>query len=707
MEIISSPKKVVQYEPFILRISLPFFDVNPNDFSKVSVEAVITSPTKERNIVPFFCIANKKRTGISLWEARFTPVKKGRHEYYVQVGSDEVKEKSPKAFFQAEKGQEKGFLRKSKNNPYYLAFDSGEPFFGIGHNVAWVHKNSLPAFNKYFSSLEDNGCNLTRVWLCDWSFPIEWGTLGEYDQKFSLDLDKLIKLAKKRNIYIILCLDTYGSLMDEEGSWGEGRWEVNPYNAKNGGPCERAEDFFTNSEAKRWYKNKLRYIISRWGYSPNILAFELWNEYNAPKKWVREMATFIEENNPHGQLVTTSSGYPWGEIFDESEIWGLKEIDIISVHIYGSASGNGVSPNIMQKGREISAEYDKPFIISEFGIDYSKNDRHYDPKGEGVALHNSLWASLLSKSFGSAMNWWWDSYISPQNLYFHYRALAEFAEDIDWDSRKIKYAEVSPVRIGQPKGSRTKYKSVTVNPKDKWGKIHVNEFTFLKNGDLAGGGTPNKYLHGNAKKEFKVDYVYNVNYPAEGKFIINVDVVSQGGHLIAYLDGKKVMDREFPAGPGEGPWKRSLYRRDYNIYQAVYDEDIEINVPAGEHVIRLTNTGKDWIGLKRITLANYLDITTIANARSLGLVVGDRMLFWIQNKDSNWKNVFEGIKPKAIKDSYFDVLDIDNGIYGVEWWDTYSGKIIKREEIEAVENVLRLEVPRFLRDIACKIKKMR
>ncbi|MFC1570738.1 DUF5060 domain-containing protein [Candidatus Omnitrophota bacterium] len=704
INISKAPSKVNEYEPFIVNLELPYFSGNENDPENVRVEAYVKAPSGKEVTVPLFCSMNKRSGKKSSWQMRFSPIETGKYEYSVKVTSGSVNEETTPASFTSKKTKNAGFLRKAKNNDHYLQFDSGAAFFGIGHDVGWVYNSSPSVFGRYFSLLSGAGCNITRIWMSSWALPLEWKEVGEYSELASKKLDEILELAANKGIYIMLCFDTYGSLISEGGMWGEEHWGINPYNKENGGPCEKPEDFFTNPEAKKEYKNRLRYIVSRWGWSTNILAFELWNEYDAPADWVKEMASYIESIDPHGHFVTTSHGYPFGQPFDESKIWNLKEIGLVTFHEYGNGANSDMVMPLIQRSRRTAIKYKKPFIVSEFGIDFGKDDKAYDPDGEGIALHNSLWASSLSKSFGTAMNWWYDTYIRPKNLYPHYKALANFLQGTDWTAKDVEYLVIDSVKYGSVKEKEPSYDNATILPRDKWGKIDITEFTVQNNGDLSGAGMPTKYLHGTLKKDMKDDHVFHVNYPKDGELILHIGTVSQGGDLHVLLDGKEIARKEFPAGDGKGPWKRSLYLKKHKVYQCVYEEDFKVAIPKGEHTITLSNTGKDWIGIEKITFTDYID-STQANVRCLGLAVGNEMLFWVQNKSSNWKNAFNNIEPDVLKDVYFEVPGTGDESYEIEWWDTYKGTVQKREKIKAKGNKLHVNVPDFERDIACKISK--
>lgn len=697
-----APDMVERYEPVSIKIELPYFSSDITDPAQVEVSVEIILPDGSRRKVPAFNLSNTK-SAPSLWEARFTPVNEGSYRYSVSARAGDLFLSSREYSINVKQGSGDGFLRNCPNNSNYLRFDSGRPFFGIGHNIAWLNNSSPKLFNRYFSLLARSGGNLSRIWMCDWSFPLEWEKPGKYNARSAQKLDETINAARENGIYILLCLDTYGSLMEEPGMWGEERWKDHPYNAANGGPCAEPADFFTDPEAKRLYKNRLRYIVSRWGYSPNILAFELWNEYNAPPEWTKEMASYIKAIDPAGHLVTTSLGYPYGELFDSSLIWEIEDIDIVTIHHYGSGVETDIISPLMQKSLSAGERYSKPFIVSEFGIDFGKDDKYHDPEGKGTELHNSLWASLVSGGMGTAMNWWHDTYIRPAGLYAHYAALSEFASGIDWCSEKIEYPRVSDVKSKLPPGMETSYRDVTILPLDTWGKIDDAEFTVLNNGDLAGPGIPVKYLHGWTKEEMRTDHVYHVDYPERGKFVVRVGTVSQGGHLNIFIDDEKVLKREFPAGAGKGPWKSSKYLEKYDVYQCVYDEDVEVTVPRGKHSIRLENAGRDWIGIERVILKDYSD-STVANARCLALTVGEESIIWVHNKDSNWKNASGDIEPPLIQGAYFELYGLSEGYYDIEWWDTYGGGVTSREKVKSEKGKIVVEVPDLKRDAACKIR---
>ncbi|MEW5758270.1 MAG: hypothetical protein AB1755_02195 [Candidatus Omnitrophota bacterium] len=689
-------KSLINAGDFTRKYLIPFILLDKNN-QKNNLILYITLPDGETISLPAFYSGKE-----FVWKIRYRPTKVGDYSYYLMLKTPSEIYISEVNSFNVQPQENNGFLRKNKNNSYYLIFDSGKPFFGLGHNIGWVDNNSLAAYQRYFELLKDNGCNLIRVWInAPWAFPLEIDQLGYGNIEILEKIDSLLALAEKYSIYIILVLDTYGSLMDEKGAWGENFWEKNPYNIVCGGPCNKPWDFFTDKKAKEYYKDRIEYIIGRFSHSPNLIAFELWNELDAPADWTKEMASYIKSINPHKQLVTTSLGYPWGNNFDETAIWGLDEIDIIDRHVYGDQVKDTVE-NLISVNKELSKKYNKMIMVGEFGINANKSDAEIDKTGNAVALHNSLWASVFSRSFSGALNWWWAEYIRVKNLYSHYKALRRFINDINWDTADIDFIKTSPITILNANDSM-QLREVIIKTKDSFGDTSYSEFNIDNNGNIS-GGLVNAYLQGDLNKYCKLKPVFHLDYPQDGKFILYVYMVSQGANLVIYLDDKEVVNKVFTAGPGDGPWKRSLFRKNENIYQCIYDLPIEVKVPKGRHTIRLENTGKDWIMMKKIILENYSG-GNFVNVFLSGLMIDKEIIIWVRNKEFNWKNDIKGVKPISIDNASFTILDIEDGSYSIEWWDTFEGEIFLRDNIFADDGKLNILIPSFSKDCACKIKK--
>jgi hypothetical protein len=211
------------------------------------------------------------------------------------------------------------------------------------------------------------------------------------------------------------------------------KWPQYSYNIINGGPCETPADFFTHPEARERYKNRLRYLVARFGCSPSIAAWEFFNEIdntafpeNIPHDvitdWHREMSDYLKAIDPYGRVVTTSVSHR-----DIEGMNDLPSIDLNQRHIYIHTS------DIPRTIRDYIAAHGKPYVIGEGGYDWDWN-KIFDWRGEEFDDHfkRALWYGLFSPTPVLPMSWWWEFFHEREMIpYFrvvrgvHERMLAE------------------------------------------------------------------------------------------------------------------------------------------------------------------------------------------------------------------------------------------------------------------------------------------
>ena len=214
----------------------------------------------------------------------------------------------------------------------------------------------------------------------------------------------------------------------------DAKWSENPYNKAKGGILDKPGDFFKKAEAKAVYKNELLYIIGRYGYSDNIMCWELFNEVDwtdgsdlnavAIKTWHDEMAKFIKNNDSYGHLITTSYRAEDGISFT------LDSIDFASPHSYGYAGKNicNTLPEVLDR---LYKKYNKPILHAEIGIDWQNGQNNYKLDPTGINLRQNSWAGMMGGGAGGAMNWWWDSYVHPYDLYYQFKGAGAYAKMMD------------------------------------------------------------------------------------------------------------------------------------------------------------------------------------------------------------------------------------------------------------------------------------
>lgn len=454
---------------------------------------------------------------VPIWMLRFTPQETGRYtlQLYARNSSGETRmpESSmvvaPEAVNPATPGRTGGNVRVSRRDPRFLELQDGSPFYMVGQNVCWTQD-----WSPYLKKIKEYGGNTCRIWLCPWGCNLEKKSEpGSYDLQEAQRLDALMEQASATGVRIIFCFTFHGMNGDF--------WNDSPYNAANGGPCGRQQDFFTDGKARRQFKRLLSYAATRWGSSPALLSWELINEmdlarYDDPDdvlSWTRDMAGHLKGADVHGHLVTTSST----NVNFKPELWHERNIDFVSIHGYGK----DVDP-LIQKVLSPYIGLNKPVILAEFGGGTEAGDDI--PDKDGARLQTSLWLTACSPSCGMALPWWWDTYIEARNLYPVMAAAQRFVAGED---RRGRYGE----------WVRKNYGAVLLSGiMDSQGaRLYAHHPGWIKNPETRG-----KVLF-EAPQPLElsgmIDGAYKVEFwsAKEGKAVNSIEAVSREGRLTIEL----------------------------------------------------------------------------------------------------------------------------------------------------------------------------
>jgi hypothetical protein len=460
----SGAAAATQGEPFEIALQRVVGESNPFDPDLIRVDAEVASPSGDVFTTPAFVTRAYERAlvggfekldpvGELQWRIRFTPTQPGRWQWRWHVDSadgEEIGEWNEVDVAPASSDFH-GFVRRSARDPRYLEFDDGAPFFAVGENMCWYDGRGTFAYDVWIPRLAEQGGNYIRLWMPSWAFGLEWITrgadgsvvsssLGNYEERLdrAWQLDHVIELARRHRIQVMLSIQNHGAFSLTNNS----EWVDSPYNAANGGPLATPKELFTDAEAIRLFKQRLRYIVGRWGYASNIMTWELWNEVDlveqpggtAVADWHAQMAAELRALDPYDRLISTSTslgdalapGSPFGVL------WELDNIDYTQSHFYSfggiGADFTQIFPRI---GRRL-LRFGKPVFISEAGVDFRGPAETIaaDPDADG--FHDILWAAIFSETFGIGMSWWWDNVVDPLDLYFHFGPLAQFTEGVDF-----------------------------------------------------------------------------------------------------------------------------------------------------------------------------------------------------------------------------------------------------------------------------------
>jgi hypothetical protein len=252
--------------------------------------------------------------------------------------------------------------------------------------------------------------------------------LGRYYSKTAERMDELLELAAERDIYIMLAHDYHGQFKDYIDHWASNaEWRTHPYAVENGGPCEKPADFFTHPQARQYYKNRLRYMVARWGYSTNLAVWEFWNEIDnamewqkIPAKdiaaWHKEMAVFLKKTDPYQHIISTSVAHR-----PVPGLWEVNEIEFTQHHPYGPTD------NIYNQIKEYVSKFNKPHVLGEFALSWKPPGQDAPAELYEDELHNGLWRGMFSPTPILPMTWWWEWHLH-RNEYFHFKWANAFAQ---------------------------------------------------------------------------------------------------------------------------------------------------------------------------------------------------------------------------------------------------------------------------------------
>lgn len=395
---------------------------NPTRQEEARLDMLILAPSGKTLVLPAFYVSGESG-GESIWEARFTPQETGTYRYsflYTQPGLESVSETGVLAVSGSD-----GHGLLHTNDNWTLRYDDGTPFRGIGENICWESRANDDS--KFFKGLHEqhdrfnypvmlpkfaeNGGNFIRVWMCGWNFPIDKkkhfnnirysDSEGPINESAVKRLDETVEMCERLGIGIMLCMGP-----------GEVRTD---------------ENFFVSDDARAAHRNRLRYIVARWGYSPAIAMWEFFNEvdniqfrnrnhpipHEAITSWHAHMAKYLKAIDPYRHIVTTSISHR-----DVEGMNDVPDLDINQKHIYNNTI---VIPETITR---YEAEHGKPYIIGEFGYewDWSKN---FDDFADGMDMdfRRGLWYGLFSPTPVTPMSWWWE-YFDNRDMVKYFNAPA-------------------------------------------------------------------------------------------------------------------------------------------------------------------------------------------------------------------------------------------------------------------------------------------
>src|SRR6266478_5581365 len=503
------------YQTIETSFSITNLSTDPFDYTITDVRVEVAQPDSTTVWLPAFF------DGGTTWRVRHTPTMIGLYQVNSITLNGQplaVSNLQPASWTVTGPVVSPGFVQVDPANASRFITSNGRRYFPVGHNVAW----DTSATTNVVSTLARLGAareNWSRIWMDNWDGKnLDWprpGAFGQLSLSVAQKWDGIVAAAEQSGVCFQMTLQHHG----QYSSSVDPQWSSNPYNTVNGGFLSNATQFFTNATAKALTKRKLRYAVARWGYSPAIMAWELFNEvqftdaaqagqWSIIGAWHDEMAQFIRSQDSYHHLITTSSDL-------NQPIW--NQCDYYTHHDYPADLISTLSdPAGVPSGQPL-----KPIFGAECGLD---NTPH-------LGVNAPIWAGLMGAQAGNSQPWWWDR-IDADNDYASFHAVSDF-------TLYSGLAEQDTLNRSSPHVTSSQNSALIFSPGGGWGNAVQDTFT-VQDAAPSGIGTLPSYLQGTYHRSMTPNgYTFLVNYPpGGGTFSVQILIVAaSGAGLTISLDG--------------------------------------------------------------------------------------------------------------------------------------------------------------------------
>lgn len=555
---------------------------------------------------------------------------------------------------------------------------SDRTYTPIGANLAWASEGRAAFYERALPQFGAEGLNWTRIWMAHWDglnldwLPVDMGAsppAGQLDLRVAAEWDRIVASAENSGVYFQMVLQHHGQV----STLVNPNWPLNPWNAANPrGFLSRPKNFFTSPVAIKATLSKYRYIVARWGYSPAVLAWELFNEVHwvdairvahdepAVARWHDRMADYLRSVDVYGHLVTTSTEDLGSAIY--------RKMDYFQPHLYPYSILVGpLNFNVPQE------KLDRPIFYGETGDDHAPlNDAQKD---SGIAIVPPVWTSLMGRSRYPVQPWLGEKILQSNRL-SELGAVARFLAGTGLETQ----AGLVPFA---PRVECEQQVPFVLEASQVWQKRGAPEFELPLDGRMPVQladvprvyvGSPKSLAEGLPGRA-----TYHVNFPKETTLRARITGVGAGGSAIRIsCGGKVVAEKSWKARASDKPsWDRPT--------------EIIFHAPAGPQALVVENPGAaDWFQLDAIE--TDIPVPVLA---AMGRRADSFMAVWLWHR----QGVFALAEP-APAGGTLVLDDVPQGKWTITWWDTLKGTSGASIEVLHQGGPLRVSVPAFARHAA-------
>ncbi|MEZ5277827.1 MAG: DUF5060 domain-containing protein [Opitutaceae bacterium] len=570
-------------------------------------------------------------------------------------------------------------------DPRSFSRGDGSAYVPLGGNIPWAPggREVTEYYNERLKQFGVSGLNWARIWMVHFGGTnLDWlrdpngsqPAPGQLDVDVAKRWDAIIASAEASHVYVQIVLQHHGQYSTETNP----NWEENPWNAGlPGGFLEKPADFFRSEDARRLTRQKYRYIVARWGYSPAVMAWELFNEVHwvdalrfesdevAVAAWHAEMADFIRSVDVYRHLVTTSMEDLWSPVF--------ARMDFLQPHIY--------AVNMLENMRYVDPVYQdlsKPVFYGEFGDDHMRVSD--EQKRAGLTVVPPIWAGIMGRLHLPPQPWFVELLIETGN----FGQLASVARFLD----ETRIAEREGLEPFSPSVESPDRMPFVIAPGFVWmhrpaptieipidGSVPVE--MALVPGILV--GVPRPLGIG-----FPGEATYQIDFPQAVTVAVHLHLDErlhhyrpEGTTAEVLLNDRVVAGHTwFAKGSGS---------------EAAQSVDLRFEVAAGPQTIRIRNAaGRDWFAFNGMDTG--LEVARIAAVGKRG---DDFIALWVWHR--------ERVFALEAGDTAVGTLlleDVPEGLWTVQWWDTEQGTPVTTDQLEHGGGTLRLPTPPVMRHAA-------
>jgi len=318
----------------------------------------------------------------------------------------------------------------------YFQGDTGAAWTPIGYNDALTWRELSPLYgrkdveaaDRHLRWLAEHGVTVIRMMLeCAHQGKYLERPIGRFSRPVVQFWDDLVALCSRHGLRLMLTpYDTF---------WTWIRWAKHPLNRDNRGPCGGANHLLRCRDTRQAVKDRLTFMVTRWGGSGVVMSWDLWNEIHpahadSQPDSVDVMNEFIAEMSEHVRTLETRL---YGRVHPQTvsmfgpqlrwspelpladAVYRHPSLDFATTHIYMAGSIDDPADTVaaaIDTGRLVRESLGeirdgRPYLDTEHGPIHAFKDKNKTlPEAfDDEYFRHMQWAHLASGGAGGGMRW--------------------------------------------------------------------------------------------------------------------------------------------------------------------------------------------------------------------------------------------------------------------------------------------------------------